>query len=154
MAWDESDALSAIKTYLAANVDAGMRVHIVRDLDPTTWDNINPPCFCFKDGSQEVSENDSCHIDYTFSGVVASHLKSSSGEAIVGDGTREGVTYYSQLIANLLDYENIISVISLTNSDLLGSKVTNIEPSTKVWIEGSGDWQTKELTAIMRFRIT
>ena len=157
MSWDESEALLAIQDALEIGVDSGFRVHIVRSLDPLTWGNIETPCFCFKDGEQTVGENDRCHIDYEFSGVVASSVKDECGGAVVGRvpiATFPGVVYYSKMIANLLDYENIISIISLTNSNLQASKVISVSPSETVFIEDSGDWQIKELSAIMRFRIT
>ena len=155
-AFDESEALLAIQTALEVGVDIGFRVHIVRSLDPTTWNNIEPPCFCFKDGEQNVSENDRCHVDYSFTGIIASKTKDEFGGSVVGrvpTATFPGVVYYSAMIANLLDYINIQSIISLTNSNLQGSKVISLSPSESVLIDESGEWQTKEISAIMRFRI-
>lgn len=154
--FDESQFLIALKTYLLATVDSGVLVHIVRDLDPLTWNNILPPCVVFKDGEQTVEDRTLCTLTYSIPIVVASQVPDEFGGVVVGRAplaTMKGVVYYSKMVSGLMQYGTMVDVISMSNTQLRGSTVVSIAPSEHVDAgEGLGLWQTKQLTVELNLR--
>jgi len=155
--FDEEYFLHAFGLYIVAVTPSPMLPHTVRDLDPTTWSNIQPPCVCFKDGDADLSDQSGCIVNYTMPLVVACQLPDEFGGVVTGRNpisTLKGIVYWSQIVTGLMNYSTMIDVIVLkTSSQLQASKIISMAPSVRVDIgEGMGIWQTRELTAQMRFR--